>query len=55
MKNKILLVGLFLIMIFNLTACKSESKNAEVKNEDGIKFKEEYESLNGKIGGDSKI
>ena len=48
MKKKILL--LFLVAIMGLTGCsKNEEKKAEVKkNKDAIKFKEEYESFNGK-------
>lgn len=42
MKNKILVFGFIVIMIFTMTACGNE----EPKNEDAIKFKEEYESLN---------
>lgn len=50
MKKKNLLVGLLLVVLINLTACGNN-----IANEDSIKFKEEYESLNGKIGNNEKI
>ena len=49
MKNKIMIVSLMLIMLFTLTACVKEERN-----EDAIKFKEEYESLNGKTNSNGK-
>ncbi|MBQ9071993.1 MAG: hypothetical protein IJY25_02420 [Bacilli bacterium] len=42
MKNKILVFSFIVIMIFTITACGKQEPN----NEDAIKFKEEYESLN---------
>ena len=45
MKRKIFLSLLVVVTLFTVTACgKKEAK----KNEDAIKFKEEYESFNGK-------
>lgn len=39
-----------LVVIFSLTACGKE----KIKNEDAIRFKEEYESLNGEINSNGK-
>ena len=48
-KNKIILLLLMVFTIISISGCgKKEAKKEEVKkNEDAIKFKEEYETLNG--------
>lgn len=45
MRNKTIFIMLILVTVFALTAC---TKNNATKNDDAIKFKEEYEALNGK-------
>lgn len=52
MKKKILLLGIILVAILTITGCGKEEKIAI--NEDGAKFKEEYESLNGKVNSGGK-
>lgn len=43
MKNKVIIISFIIIMIFTLTGCGKVDK----ENKDAIKFKEDYESLNG--------
>lgn len=45
MRNKTIFIMLILVTVFALTAC---TKNNATKNDDAIKFKEEYEALNRK-------
>lgn len=49
MKNKILLLGFILLISLTITACDKESKNS-----DAMKFKEEYESINGTLNSSDK-
>ena len=50
MKNKVIIVTLMLTMIFCLTGCNKK----EVEITDARKFKEEYESINGKTNSNGK-
>ncbi len=52
MKKKFLLLGMILVAILTITGCRKEEK--VIINKDGAGFKEEYESLNGKVNSGGK-
>ena len=54
MKRKILIMLLACISIISFTGCDKKKNNNEVKKSDSLRFKEEYESLNGQTSKDDK-
>ena len=55
MKKKIFSLLVLLVGVFTLTACgKQEDKKETKENKAAVAFKEDYESLNGKIGKSGK-
>ena len=56
MKKKILIILLMIISIISFTGCSNKKNNSnEAKKSDSLRFKEEYESLNGVEGKGGKI
>ena len=54
MKRKILIMLLACVSIISFTGCDKKKNNNEVKKSDSLRFKEEYESLNGQETKDDK-
>ena len=54
MKKKIVIMLLIFISVFSFTGCDNKNKKSEEKQSDALRFKEEYESLNGQETKDEK-